>query len=129
MKYDIAKNEDGPLRRTLKSGGTQEATQEPSSNNSPPQDATAERHPGLDERLRSIETHLAVRYGTLFLITLGSFFTQIYTVPSPPQLLLDRIKFLEDHIMLLEKEYPPWAALHFNQPRRGVNTLLSIHFI
>ena len=44
-------------------------------------------------------------------------------VPSPPRSLLDRLKFLEDHIVHLEKEYPPWAALHFNQPNRGVRIL------
>jgi len=27
--------------------------------------------------------------------------------------------FVEDHIIQLEREYPPWAALHFCQPRRG----------
>ncbi len=42
-------------------------------------------------------------------------------VPSAPHSLIDRIKFLEDHIMLLEKNFPPWAALHFNQPNRGVS--------
>ena len=42
-------------------------------------------------------------------------------VPSPPASLLHRIKFVEDHIIQLEREYPPWAALHFNQPRRGVS--------
>ena len=41
-------------------------------------------------------------------------------VPNPPRTLLARLKFLEDHLIKLEKEYPPWAALHFNQPRRGV---------
>ncbi|KAN0116288.1 hypothetical protein V8E52_006113, partial [Russula decolorans] len=40
-------------------------------------------------------------------------------VPSPPASLVHRIKFVEDHIIQLEREYPPWAALHFNQPRRG----------
>ncbi|KAI0929948.1 hypothetical protein AcV5_006779 [Taiwanofungus camphoratus] len=113
MKYDIAKNEDGPLRRTLKSSVAPGA----SSTNSPekpkhPEGSgaiestvyvpTAERYPALDERLGNIETHLAVRY-----------------VPSLPRSLLDRLKFLEDHIIQLEKEYPPWAALHFNQPNRG----------
>ncbi|KAI0745869.1 hypothetical protein C8Q76DRAFT_808284 [Earliella scabrosa] len=108
MKYDIAKNEDGPLRRTMKAA----APAQPESD--PAQEANrkvlgfaqeyprAERYPGLDERLQNIEKHLAVRY-----------------VPSPPRSLLDRLKFLEDHIIHLEKEYPPWAALHFNQPNRG----------
>lgn len=41
-------------------------------------------------------------------------------MPSPPRSLLDRLKFVEDHIIHLEKQFPPWAALHFNQPHRGV---------
>ncbi|KAF8894351.1 hypothetical protein CPB84DRAFT_1782859 [Gymnopilus junonius] len=64
--------------------------------------ATAPRHPGLDERLKNLEEHLAIRY-----------------VPNPPRTLMARLKFLEDHVIKLEKEYPPWAALHFNQPHRG----------
>jgi len=44
-------------------------------------------------------------------------------VPSPPASLLHRIKFIEDHMIQLESEYPPWAALHFNQPRRGVSLI------
>ena len=41
-----------------------------------------------------------------------------------------RLKFLEDHLVKLEKEYPPWAALHFNQPGRGVSTCsFFIHFL
>ncbi|KAF8971205.1 hypothetical protein BDZ97DRAFT_1788284 [Flammula alnicola] len=63
---------------------------------------TAEEHLGLDERLKNVEEHLALRY-----------------VPSPPRTLLSRLKYLEDHLIKLEKEYPPWAALHFNQPNRG----------
>ncbi|KAI8994014.1 hypothetical protein BD414DRAFT_481128 [Trametes punicea] len=110
MKYDIAKNEDGPLRRTLKSGappnsGRAETATRASANGTSASQAgipTAERYPALDERLQNIEKHLAIRY-----------------VPSPPRSLLDRLKFLEDHIIHLEKEYPPWAALHFNQPNRG----------
>ena len=69
MKYDIAKNEDGPLRRTMKAA----APAQPESD--PAQEADrkvlgfaqeyprAERYPGLDERLQNIEKHLAVRYG------------------------------------------------------------------
>lgn len=44
----------------------------------------------------------------------------MWVVPAPPRHLLARLQFLEDHIIQLEKEYPPWAALHFNQPNRGV---------
>ncbi|KAI0645795.1 hypothetical protein C8Q79DRAFT_1071341 [Trametes meyenii] len=110
MKYDIAKNEDGPLRRTLKSetvdessGASGSTTHAPSGSTNDSNDCpSAGRYPALDERLQDIEKHLAIRY-----------------VPLPPRSLLDRLKYLEDHIIHLEKEYPPWAALHFNQPNRG----------
>ncbi|ESK92047.1 hypothetical protein Moror_10331 [Moniliophthora roreri MCA 2997] len=115
MKYDIAKNEDGPLRRTMRSKNkTEESDMQPpvstskvlSSNSAvePMQiDSipTTDRHHALDERLTNIESHFAVRY-----------------VPSPPLNLLDRLKLLEDHIIRLEKDYPPWAAIHFSQPNR-----------
>ncbi|KAH7888927.1 hypothetical protein F5I97DRAFT_766769 [Phlebopus sp. FC_14] len=100
MKYDIAKNEDGPLRRTMKGADAKQEKEEKLTALS--EDAESVWQPALDERLKSIETHLAVRY-----------------VPAPPRTLLGRIQFLEDHIIQLEKEYPPWAALHFNQPNRG----------
>ncbi|KAA1472829.1 hypothetical protein DENSPDRAFT_801659, partial [Dentipellis sp. KUC8613] len=107
MKFDIARNEEGPLRRTIKT--EDEDTKSGIIENGTPLRAaetadrvTAQRHPGLDHRLRNIETHVAIRY-----------------VPSPPVSLVHRIKFIEDHIVNLEREYPPWAALHFNQPRRG----------
>lgn len=48
------------------------------------------------------------------------------SVPSPPQSLMDRIRFLEDHVVKLERDYPPWAALHFNQPNRGVRPIYSL---
>ncbi|TBU33937.1 hypothetical protein BD311DRAFT_651340 [Dichomitus squalens] len=113
MKYDIAKNEDGPLRRTMKAGAlpgseSSEATAQAkdAANATAPLGVedypSAERYSGFDERLQNIEKHLAVRY-----------------VPSLPRSLLDRLKYLEDHIIHLEREYPPWAALHFNQPNRG----------
>lgn len=102
MKFDIAKNEEGPLRRTL----TAEAKDEKHIIKAESADGnglvTASRHPGLDERLKNLETHLTMRY-----------------VPSPPASMLHRIKYVEDHIVQLERDYPPWAALHFNQPRRG----------
>ncbi|KAF8582057.1 hypothetical protein K439DRAFT_1512405, partial [Ramaria rubella] len=113
MKYDVAKNEGGPLKRTVK----------PEPSNTDLEHSTAgregkgkgkdntfcddikptlQRHPGLSERFANLEEHLAVRY-----------------VPLPPVSLLDRLRFLEDHILRLERDYPPWAALHFQQPNRG----------
>lgn len=68
MKYDIAKNEDGPLRKTMKpvnhsfSGASVEIKQEDGATRNTNQ-PTAERYPALDERLKNIETHVAVRYG------------------------------------------------------------------
>ncbi|CAL1706400.1 unnamed protein product [Somion occarium] len=105
MKYDIAKNEDGPLRKTMKTSheGSAPSLSKPRPATQDEAAApTSERYPALDERVKNIETHAAVRY-----------------VPSPPLSLLDRLRFLEDHLVHLEKEYPPWAALHFNQPNRG----------
>ncbi|KAI0000477.1 hypothetical protein BJV77DRAFT_390513 [Russula vinacea] len=101
MKFDIAKNEEGPLRRTLKVEVKNENNRPTDKTIEGEHPVTANRYPGLDERLKNLETHLAMRY-----------------VPSPPASLLHRIKFVEDHIIQLEREYPPWAALHFNQPRR-----------
>lgn len=48
-------------------------------------------------------------------------------VPAPPRTLLSRLRLLEDHLMQLEKDYPPWAALHFNQPNRGVRYAFIRH--
>ncbi|KAK0485345.1 hypothetical protein EDD18DRAFT_1293280 [Armillaria luteobubalina] len=95
MKYDIAKNEDGRLRRTMKKSVEEEKAHEV-------------ENPALSERIANVETHLAVHY-----------------VPSPPASLPARIQFLEQHIIRLEKEYPPWAALHFNQPRRNASLSLT----
>ncbi len=67
MKYDIAKNEDGPLRRTLKAAPPDQALARTVSGKGA-MDTTedypsAQRYPALDERLQNIETHLAIRYG------------------------------------------------------------------
>lgn len=65
MKYDIAKNEEGPLRRTVKvafqddpdSKGKQRQT---IADGDGPDKVL---YPGLDERIMNLETHLSVRYG------------------------------------------------------------------
>jgi hypothetical protein len=61
MKYDIAKNEDGPLRRTMKGvtgeqGGQKELR-------ALHDEAEGSQQPATDERVKNIEEHLAVRYG------------------------------------------------------------------
>jgi hypothetical protein len=57
MKYDIAKNEDGPLRSTLRTDQNPSTT----TNDSTPPDHESI----LESRFRDIEDHMAVRYGTL----------------------------------------------------------------
>lgn len=66
MRYDIAKNEEGPLRRTV--GKPSTAAEAKGKRNAEQgqhdvEQLTAERYPALDERLVNAETHLAVRYG------------------------------------------------------------------
>jgi hypothetical protein len=139
MKYDIAKNEEGPLRRTIKGekasliqgtkdlshtqlGDSGAKTSTDNEDNFP-----AACHPGLDERLGNIETHLSVRYGVYGFFSFGlPTVNMLPAVPTIPRTLLTRLKFLEDHIVRIEKDYPPWAALHFNQPNRGVSEAVNI---
>ncbi|CAE6499229.1 unnamed protein product [Rhizoctonia solani] len=91
MRYDVVKNEDGPLGKTMKAGEHSKLST-----------GAGDGSLGVAERFQAIETHLSVRY-----------------VPGPPADYMLRVKHIEDHIIRLEKEYPPWAALHFNQPNRG----------
>lgn len=51
MKYDIAKDDCGPLLRSTIKKEIEE-------------DVPSTRYPGLDERLKNIEDHIAVRFGT-----------------------------------------------------------------
>ena len=55
MKYDIAKNEDGPLRSTLRTERTSTAEQL----------SVSADQSVLGSRLRAVEDHLAICYGTL----------------------------------------------------------------
>ncbi|OAX41126.1 hypothetical protein K503DRAFT_767930 [Rhizopogon vinicolor AM-OR11-026] len=100
MKYDIAKNEDGPLRRTMKGVTGERGKQKGLC--ALHDEAEGDQQPATDQRVKNIEEHFAIRY-----------------VPAPPRTLMSRLRLLEDHIMKLEMDYPPWAALHFNQPNRG----------
>lgn len=82
MKYDIARNDDGPLSRTKakKTNGRQPEMQTASSDQArdpivPPSDEKAlpRHHPGIDTRLTDIESHLAVRYGQYAVFPILSF--------------------------------------------------------
>ncbi|KAG8744481.1 hypothetical protein FRC10_010046 [Ceratobasidium sp. 414] len=89
MKYDVVKNEDGPLGKTVKPKSAQGVAVNRSTE--------AISRAAFSDRFEAVEAHLALKYADFML----------------------RVKHIEDHIVRLEKEYPPWAALHFNQPRRG----------
>jgi len=67
MKFDIAKNEEGPLRRTMKVETKNESNRLTDKTIEGDHLVTASRHPGLDERLKNLETHLAMRYGKIYL--------------------------------------------------------------
>ncbi|KAF8930845.1 hypothetical protein BGZ58_007996 [Dissophora ornata] len=56
---------------------------------------------GLDERLRNIQVHLNLRIAAV-----------------PACTIAERIRIVEDVIIQLERDYPLWSALHFNQPNR-----------
>ena len=90
----------------------------------------ADTRSALTERLTNIEEHLAVRYGTFHLLIINlQIKAKRFLVPSIPRTFLARLKYLEDHLIHLEKEYPPWAALHFNQPSRGVRFHVHASFL
>lgn len=72
MKYDIAKNEGGPLRRTVKPKQINDDAQSKTASKKGKDRASAvgvvdgptlQQHPGLSERFAVLEDHLAVRYG------------------------------------------------------------------
>jgi hypothetical protein len=62
MKYDIAKNEDGPLRRTVK-GLDGKESQAKEKLGPLTDDTPSGLQPAIDERLKNIESHVAVCYG------------------------------------------------------------------
>lgn len=65
MKFDVAKNDDGPLRRTVQaSSDIKSEDDDPSSaSEGNPAERHTSQHRGVDERLKNLEEHLAIRYG------------------------------------------------------------------
>ncbi|KAJ2584811.1 hypothetical protein GGH95_000131 [Coemansia sp. RSA 1836] len=55
---------------------------------------------GLAERVGNLSEHLSVRF-----------------TPASAS-IYNRVAALEDRLMMLEREFPPWSAEHFNQPDR-----------
>ena len=80
MKYDIAKDDHGPLSRSAKAGllsekgkmkssplaaGGTETKPKTTVKQEIDEEVPSTRYPGLDERLKNIEDHIAVRFGML----------------------------------------------------------------
>ncbi|RCH91654.1 hypothetical protein CU098_007007 [Rhizopus stolonifer] len=97
MKFDIVNNEDGPLARSLQTFHDLKA-------NAVPSDKNIQTGADATERLQNIQDHLNVK---------------IDSIAEPPFSLFERIKILENTLMDIERRYPKWAAVHFNQPNRA----------
>lgn len=101
MKYDIAKNEDGPLRRTVKGADGREA--KGTEKLSPlTDDAPSELQPAMDERLRNIELHTAIRYGNVS-----------YFFPNFRPLMVAEIKYPDHHVPCL-RVCSFWKTISYN---------------
>lgn len=111
MKFDVVNNEDGPLARSLTAFNEQQQQQQQQANSG----STATTI-GADatERVNNIEQHLNVR---------------VDDDAKPPFSLFERIKILENTLMEIERQYPTWAAVHFNQPNRNFPPPPPIRYI
>ncbi|CAG8561570.1 8513_t:CDS:2 [Rhizophagus irregularis] len=96
MKLDVVNYEDGPLARS-----TFTSTNHNRSDSI--KRSLAELPRGVEERFQNIEKHLDI-------------------VTPVPLSVYERLKALEDKIMQLERDYPTWSAIHFNQPNRQYST-------
>jgi hypothetical protein len=112
MKLDVVINESGPLQRSTRvpaqtaSGGVQDQDQGhgracPPATLGPSPGPAPGPNPGVEERLANLGAHLSVHFSS--------------PLPIP---VWRRLKALEDRLIQLEREYPPWAAFHFHQPAR-----------
>ncbi|CAO3644049.1 unnamed protein product [Cunninghamella echinulata] len=108
MKFDIVNNEDGPIARSLVSNTTQTSSLTNTNNN------IMNNHIIVDERLKNIESHLNVQFERNL---------------NDPFTCMERIKILEDTLMDIERKYPKWAAVHFNQPNRSYPPPPSVTYV
>ncbi|KAI9308629.1 hypothetical protein BJ944DRAFT_259859 [Cunninghamella echinulata] len=112
MKFDIVNNEDGPIARSLVSNTTQSSSSTNTNNNN--NNNIMNNHIIVDERLKNIESHLNV---------------QFERNTNDPFTCMERIKILEDTLMDIERKYPKWAAVHFNQPNRSYPPPPSVTYV
>jgi hypothetical protein len=104
MKFDIVNNEDSSLARSLL----------PSRSNDTSTNDTAQNGADMTERVKNIENHLYVKFDT---------------TAKPSFSMFERIKILENTLIEMERQYPTWAAVHFNQPNRSFPPPPPIHYI
>ncbi|ORX41518.1 hypothetical protein BCR36DRAFT_180491 [Piromyces finnis] len=99
LKLNIIKNEVGPLDRSVTDNDNDNKNGKSKSKDSQNIDNN-----GLSERINNIKEHLNI------------------VTPLPPK-MYERIKVLEDKIMKIEREFPTWATIHFNQPNKNLNNM------
>ncbi|CAG8602027.1 6824_t:CDS:2 [Paraglomus brasilianum] len=106
MKHDVVNNEDGPLARSTFTASTRQIN----GNNRNPRELQRliDLPPGVEERLQNIQEHLNVKIVT----------------PIPLN-VYERLRVIEDKIMLLERDFPTWASEHFNQPNQESSQSLA----
>ncbi|KAJ2357679.1 hypothetical protein GGF43_001313 [Coemansia sp. RSA 2618] len=93
LQAELVQNNNTALGRSTDQNSKQH--DECDSNSAEPQPLS-----GLEERVENVRDHLNVQF-----------------VPETAD-VYHRVSALEDRIMMLEREFPPWSAEHFNQPRR-----------
>ncbi|KAJ1942623.1 hypothetical protein GGF37_003033 [Kickxella alabastrina] len=93
IQLDIVHNDRNALERSTNTRSTTAAGADTKPVNSV-------LYAGLEERVENIRDHMNVRF-----------------VPESAG-IHRRVCALEDRIMMLEREFPPWAAENFNQPGR-----------
>ncbi|BFZ62778.1 hypothetical protein YB2330_003888 [Saitoella coloradoensis] len=102
MQYDLIRYASGPLERSTFIGSGTTIRHDAKAALLPQTPAPkAYLESAHNERITNIEQHLNITY-----------------TPRPPATLEGRIGAVEKHILRLERDHPPWAALHFRQPGR-----------
>ncbi|KAI8879847.1 hypothetical protein K501DRAFT_256068 [Backusella circina FSU 941] len=104
MKFDIVNNEDSSLARSLL----------PSRLNETNTSTTIQGGADMTERVNNIQDHLHVKFDV---------------TAKPSFSMFERIKILENTLIEMERQYPTWAAVHFNQPNRSFPPPPPVHYI
>jgi len=96
LKLNIIKNEVGPLDRSVADNKEKGSSSRVSADDN-----------GLTERINNIKEHLNI-------------------VTPLPAKMYERVKILEDKIMEIERDFPTWASIHFNQPNKNLGDMSKL---